>query len=224
MMRSCFSARSTKEDTQGSVAILRDKKTLKARISNIRSNVFHCTESWRIGIERFDGTHLKFSRYKWYKIIFDEEKDNLVTVFKKRISWAKSLRDRFGGTILWRNLRTSEKMCKLKSNIKVRFIFLWRRQRHRRAYVYCVFGSFHTQYWERRFVLRYNKYFEKVQNPPPPMYDLPRLGDSTNKRVSKSFCAWSRSVRNSAITRWKGIHLSGKRRNSVIGPKWVGKY
>ena len=114
------------------------------------------------------------------------------------------------GTTTWGNVTTSrlyqqssvefgEKICKLKPKIKLRFILLWRRQRHRRSYVYCVFGSFNAQCWARRLELRYNGYFEKVQNT---ICDLPRPGDSANKGVSTSVCSWSPSVRNSAITRW----------------------
>ena len=47
--------------------------------------------------------------------------------------------------------------------------------------------------------LRYNGHFEKVQKN---ICDLPRPGSSANKRVRTSFFSWSRSVRNSAITRW----------------------
>ena len=76
---------------------------------------------------------------------------------------------------------------------------LWRRQRHKRLYVYCVFGSFNAQCWARRFELRYNGYFEKVQKPHK---RLTATEDSANKRVSTSFCSRFRSVRNSATTRW----------------------
>ena len=50
---------------------------------------------------------------------------------------------------------------------------------------------------QRRFELRYNGYFEKVQNS---ISDLPRSG-TVQKKVSTSFCSWFRSVRNSAVTR-----------------------
>ena len=51
------SARSRKEGTQTAVAILRGKKGPRLCISKLRSTEFCSTESWRIGIERFDGTH-----------------------------------------------------------------------------------------------------------------------------------------------------------------------
>ena len=52
---------------------------------------------------------------------------------------------------------------------------------------------------QRRIKLRYNGYFRKVQKP---QMRLAATGCSANHRVSTSFCSWSRSVRNSAITRW----------------------
>ena len=99
---------------------------------------------------------------------------------KRRPSW----RARCWGTTTWGNLMTSrlyqqssmefgDKICKLNPNMKQRFILLWRRQRHRRSYVYCVFGSFSAQCWARRIEHTYDGYFEKVQNP---ICDLPRLG------------------------------------------------
>ena len=36
-----------------------------------------------------------------------------------------------------------------QSRRQLRFILLWRRQRHRRSYVYCWFGSFNAQCWAR---------------------------------------------------------------------------
>ena len=49
---------------------------------------------------------------------------------------------------------------------------------------------------QRRIKLRYNGYFEKVQNT---IMRLTATGCSANIRVSTSFCSWSRSVRNTAI-------------------------
>ena len=42
------------------------------------------------------------------------------------------------------------------SRRQLRFILLWRRQRHISAYVCCGFGSFSAQCWARRIELRYN--------------------------------------------------------------------
>ena len=82
-------------------------------------------------------------------------------------SWAKSLRAQFGGTTTWWNLNTrrlwqqssvefGEKICKFTPNITLRFIFLWRRRRHRSAYDYCIFRSVSAQCCARRIELRYN--------------------------------------------------------------------
>ena len=105
----------------------------------------------------------------------------------------------------------ARQICKLKPNIKLRFILLWRRQRHRSANVYCVFGSFRIHNAEQgRFKLR-----------------------CARKRGSTKFCSWSRSVHNSAITRWNASSSSasyallrtrifisvGKRWNSTNCPK-----
>ena len=67
---------------------------------------------------------------------------------------------------------------------------------------------------------------------------LTATGDNANKRVSTSFCSWSRYVRNSAITRWNAsdsiassVLLKTRtfiwvenRWNSTIGQKWEDNY
>ena len=52
---------------------------------------------------------------------------------------------------------------------------------------------------QERFKLRWHGYFEKVQKP---FCGTDRDWWSANKRGSTRFCSWSRSGRNSAITRW----------------------
>ena len=54
MVRSNLSARSRKEGSQGSVAILREKES---KVVYLKTNEFYSTESLRIGIERFGRTH-----------------------------------------------------------------------------------------------------------------------------------------------------------------------
>ena len=51
-----------KKGTQGAVAILKGKKGPRLSISELRSNEFYSTENWRIGIERFGGTHHEILR------------------------------------------------------------------------------------------------------------------------------------------------------------------
>ena len=83
---------------------------------------------------------------------------------------------------------------KAQSRRQLRFILFWRRQRHRRSYACYGFGSFNA-----RIKLRYNRYIEKAQKS---LLRLTATGSSAHERVSTSFCSWSRSVGNSAITRW----------------------
>ena len=82
IVRSNLSARS-KIWYSRSVATLKEKKRPRFCISRLRSNEFYSTESWRIGIERFGGTHLKFSGGTWYKIELGKEKGNLEALSKK---------------------------------------------------------------------------------------------------------------------------------------------
>ena len=138
---------------------------------------------WKVeelGLKASAGHTVKFSGCTWYKIEFGKEKSQSGRIIEKRwASWAKSLRAQFGGTTTWGNFTTSrsyqhssvelsEKIC-----VSLRFFLLWRRQRVRRSYVYCVFGSLNAQCWARRINLRYNGYLEKVQNT---ISDLPRPG------------------------------------------------
>ena len=53
-------AQGREEGTHGTVAILR-KKGPRLCVSQLWSNEFYSADIWRIGIERFGGTHLKFS-------------------------------------------------------------------------------------------------------------------------------------------------------------------
>ena len=52
-------------------------------ISKFRSNEFYSTKRWRIGSERFGGTHLKLLGCALYKIEFEKEKGNLQVLSKK---------------------------------------------------------------------------------------------------------------------------------------------
>ena len=75
MVRSNLSAKSRNEGTQGAVAILREKKkSPRLCISKFRSNEFYSTESKRIGIERFGGTHHEILRMHLVRTKFGERK------------------------------------------------------------------------------------------------------------------------------------------------------
>ena len=77
-------ARGREEGTQGSVAFLNErKKRPRLCISKLGSNEFYSTESWRIGIERFGETHLKFPGCIWHETKFEKEKVNLEALSKK---------------------------------------------------------------------------------------------------------------------------------------------
>ena len=86
------------------------------------------------------------------------------------------------------------------SRRQLRFILLWRRQRHISAYV-CLL-------WIRELqcTMLSKENWAQIQwilwQGPKPHKRLTAIGSSAIKRVSTSFCSWSRSVRNSAITRW----------------------
>ena len=155
--------------------VSRNRCIPKLCISTLRSNEFYSTESWRNGIERFGGSHLKFSGRTWYETKIRER-----TIWKhypkRRTSWEKSLRVQFGGTNTWGNLTTSklyqqssmefsEKICKLKAEDKATFFLLWRRQRHRRSHVCCGFGSFNAQCWARESRAQVQWIHWKVQTP-----------------------------------------------------------
>ena len=81
-VRRNLSARSRQEGTQGTVAVLKTKRP-RSCISRLGSNEYCSVESWRIGIERFCGTHLKFSGCIWYKIEFGKGKGNLEALSRK---------------------------------------------------------------------------------------------------------------------------------------------
>ena len=147
-----------------------------------------------------------------YKNEFGKEEDDLEECIQKTwTSWAKFLRAQFGGTTTWGNHTDKQivisklawnlprKYASSSRNSKLRFILLWWRQRHRRSYVYCGFGSFNAQCRAKEIKPQIQWIFSRrCKNS---TWDLPRPGDSANKRGSTSFWSRSRPVRNSAITR-----------------------
>ena len=172
-VRSNLSARSRKEGTQGAVAILRKKSKVVYLKTQIR---------WIL-------CYGKLKNWDWTLLRDTPEilRMHLVQIWTRERKWQS------GGIIqkgephernpcapgseeqppeenlmtsrLWQqsSVELGENICKLKPNIKLRFILLWRRQKHRRSNVYGVFGRFNAQCWARRIELRYNGYFEKVQ-------------------------------------------------------------
>ena len=124
-------------------------------------------------------------------------------------SRAKSLRARFWGTTTWGNLTTS----RLYQQSSVEFGETYESLKPKTATFYSLVKAPETQkivclLWIRELrctmlskgnlssdtmnTLTWSKTHER----------LTATRCSANKRVSTSFCPWSRSVRNSAITRW----------------------
>ena len=122
------------------------------------------------------GHIMKFSGCTWYKIEFGKEKSNLEALSKKgepheRNPCAPSSEEQPPEETSRQADCTSKEAWNLarkyasSSRRQLRFILLWRRQRHRRSCACYRFGSFNAQCWARRIELRYNGYFEKVQKP-----------------------------------------------------------
>ena len=126
---------------------------------------FDSTKIWRIGIERFGGTHLKFFGCTWYKIEFGSKKVKLMSEILARPVW---------GTTTWGNLTTSrlykqssvefgEKICKLKAEDNYVLVSCEGAEDS---------GASMHNAEQRRIKLKFDGYFEQVQNP---ISDLPRL-------------------------------------------------
>ena len=162
-----------------------------------------------LGLNASAGHTWKFSGCTWYKTEFGKEKRQSGGIIQKGEPHERNLcAPGFEEQPLEETSRQADCTSKVAWNLARKYasrtsnyvLFSCEGARDRRSHVYCVFGSFSAQCWARRFELRYNGYFEKVQN--HLHMRLTASGDSANKRVSTSFCSWSRSVRNSAIT-WK---------------------
>ena len=168
------SARGREEGPQGAVAILRRKKSkvvyLETQIQWIL--FFGRLKNWDWTLRRDTPEILRMHLVQnWIR----ERKRKSGGIIQKGEPHERNpCALVFWGTTTWGNLTTSrlyqqssvefgEKIRKLKPNIKLSFILPWRRQRHRRSYVHCVFGSVNAQCWAKRIELRHNRYFEKVQ-------------------------------------------------------------
>ena len=152
LMVRATSARGREEGTWGAVAILKKKKKTSKIVVYLKTQIHWILVYWKLkkmGLNASAGHTMKFSGCTWYKIEFGKEKRAIWRHCPfKWTSWSKSLRTQFWGTTTWGNLTTSrlyqqrsvefgEKICKFKPNIQLRFILLWRRQRHGRSYVHC---------------------------------------------------------------------------------------
>ena len=79
------------------------------------------------------------------------------------------------------------------------FFFFCEGARHTEDCICCGFGSFNAQHSAKENSAQTQWTLWDGPKTPCATY---RDQDSANKLVSTSFCSWSRSVRNSAITRW----------------------
>ena len=199
-----------KKELKEQLLLWEEKKGPRLCISRLRSNEFYSTESWRIGIESFGGTHLKFSGCTWYKTEFGKEKRAIWRHYPKRwTSWAKSLRVRFWRTTTWGNLTTSRLyQHKVAWNLARKYVS------SSRILNYVLFSCEGARDTEDRVFIVYSgasmhnaeqgdlssDTMDTLRRSKPHMR-LTATGNSANERASTSFCSWSRSVRNSAIAR-----------------------
>ena len=150
--KSNLSARSKSRYSR--ISCYSERKSPRLCNPRLRSNEFYSTESWRIGIERFGGTHQKFSGCTWYKKSVRKgqsggiiqkgephERNPCALVFEEQ-PFEETSRQA-DCTVVF-----GQKICKLKLNIKLRFI-LCEGARHRRSYVWYGFGSFDAQCWAK---------------------------------------------------------------------------
>ena len=176
------------------------------------SKEFYSTESWRIGIERFGGTHLKFSGCTSYKVEFLKKKKkviwwpypkkvNLVSEIRARlILWINHPRKLHYKKILFRNVAwnlarkyvisrpkttTFHSLVKVSETRKI-VCFFWIRE------LQCTTLSKGELSSDTVDTLRSKN----------TTCDLPRLGAVQIDEKAHVFWSGSRPVRNSAITRW----------------------
>ena len=210
-VRSNLSARSRKEGTQGSVAILKEKEERpRLCVSRLGSNEFYSTERWRIGMERFGGTHQKILRMHLVQNWIRERKRQSGGIIQKGEPHGRnpcapsseghppeetSRQADCTSKVVWNLARTyaSSKpktttfysLVKAPETLKT-LCLLWILELQCTMLSKEIWAQIQWILWEG----------------PKPHMRLAATGSSANKRVSTSFCSWSRSVRNSANTRW----------------------
>ena len=110
-----------------------------------------------LGLNASAGHAMKFSGCTWYETKIREEKGQSGGIIQKGEPHERNPCASSFGESTWGNLTTrrlcqqssvefGEKICKLKAEDKTTFYSLVekRRQKHRRSYVYCGFGSFNA--------------------------------------------------------------------------------
>ena len=191
------------------------KKSPRLCIRRFWSKEFYSTESWRIGIERFGGTHLKFSGCTWYKVEFLKKKKKVIwwpySKKKKgepreRNPCAPDFEDQppketnFTTRFFFskKSVEFGENICSVKAEDNyVPFSCEGARDTEDCMFVLDSGASMHNAE-QRRIELRYSGYFEVQKH----HMRLTAAGSSASRRESTRLLSGSRPVRNSAITRW----------------------
>ena len=150
LMVRATSSRGRDEDTPGSVAILNEKKKVQGCVS-LDSDPMNSVQrkAEELGLNASTGHTWNSQDAPGAKLISGTKKGIWRHYSKRWTSWAKSLRAQFGGTTTWGNLTTSrlyqqssvdfvEETRKLKPNIKLLVILLWRRQRQKIVCLKCI--------------------------------------------------------------------------------------
>ena len=237
-------ARGRKEVTQGAVAILRRKKGAKLCI---RSNEFYSTGSWRNWDLNPLAEHTWNSQDASGTKQISEKKKAIWRHYPKRWTWwAKSSRLVFQEQPLDGTSRQADCISKVAWNLARKYASSSRTWNYvlfscegarETEYRMCVMDSGASMHnaEQRRIKLRYNT-SRRSKNP---ICDLPRPGSSANKRVSTSFlfmisicsqqCYYSLKKRQRfycfiSFVYNADIHMSGKHRNSTVGPNWEDNY
>ena len=195
--------------TQGEVAILREESP-RMCISRLRSNELYSTESWRIGIQPFGGTHQKILRvhlvWNWNR----ERKKKSGGIIQKG---EPHERNPCAPCFEKKHLRKphDKQICtnKVAWNLARKFAS----SKPKTTTFYSLVNAPETQknvclVWIREFLCTMLSRENWAQTQwihwegPKHHERLTATGGSANKRASTSFCSWSWSVRNSAISRW----------------------
>ena len=155
------------------------------------------------------GHTMKFSGCTWYKTKIREKKAIWRHYPKRWTSWAKSLRAWFWRTTTWGNLTTR----RLYQQSSVEIVEKYASSKPKTTTFYSLMKAPETQKIECLIWIRElqctmlskenlsSDAMDTLRRSKIPWATYRGRG-SANKRVSTSFCSWSRSVRNSAITLW----------------------
>ena len=135
------------EGTQGAVASLKEKK--KSKVVYLKTQIqwvlfYGKLKNWDWTLRRNTPEILRMHLVRNKNSV--KKKGNLESSFWRTTTWGNLTTSR-----LWQQsgVEFGEKRTKAQSRRQPRFILLWRRQRHRRSYVWYGFGSFNAQCWAK---------------------------------------------------------------------------